>query len=115
MNSTQANFDGTKPYEGAAEGPDLERTEVVGSYPPNAFGLYDMHGNVSEWCADWYGRYPKGRVTDPQGPETGEHCIVRGGGWVNAAQRCRAAVRAGLASDYRHFDIGFRVCFSPQD
>jgi hypothetical protein len=81
LSSTQANFDGTYPYGGAAKGPALRRTTPVGSYPPNGWGLYDMHGNVFEWCADWYrdDYYPQSPRQDPPGPPGGSLRVVRGG------------------------------------
>jgi sulfatase modifying factor 1 len=65
----------------------------MGTYPPNAWGLYEMHGNVSEWCSDWYGPYTKKSQTDPKGPETGTERVVRSGGAINSPAVCRSAKR----------------------
>jgi formylglycine-generating enzyme required for sulfatase activity len=82
----------------------------VGSYPPNRWGLYDMHGNVWEWCLDWYAETYPGAVTDPKGPATGERRVLRGGSSDDAAACCRAANRgAGGYPVYRNADFGFRV------
>src|SRR5262249_11368647 len=83
LSSRQANFDGNAPYGGAAKGPWLRRTCKVGSYQPNGFGLFDMHGNLFQWCNDWYGRdyYKDSPRQDPQGPDEGTARIVRGGSW----------------------------------
>ncbi len=93
LNGTQANCDGNNPYGTTKKGPYLEKTSPVGSYPANAWGLYDMHGNVWEWCQDWYGDYPKQSVTDPRGPEVGSGCVLRGGSWRDGAAFCRSAYR----------------------
>jgi formylglycine-generating enzyme required for sulfatase activity len=83
-------------------------TKAVGQKPANAWGLHDMHGNVWEWCADWYDTYP-GTVTDPTGPVSGSFRVIRGGSWVNGAGDCRSAQRNGGNPAVRGSFIGFRV------
>jgi formylglycine-generating enzyme required for sulfatase activity len=86
-----------------------DKTAPVGHYKLNAWGLYDMHGNVWEWCADWYGDYPSGAVTDPTGPTSGSCRVGRGGGWVIYATRCRSANRDSRGPGSRYYDLGFRL------
>ena len=109
LNGTQANCDGNYPYGTTQKGPYLGKTSPVGSYPANAWGLYDMHGNVWEWCQDWHGDYPKQSVTDPRGPEVGSDRVLRGGGWSNGAVHCRSAFRYWLDPSYRLDWNGFRL------
>ena len=111
LNGRQANCDGTLPYGTDTKGPDLEKTSPIGTYPANAWGLYDMHGNVWEWCSDWSGEYPTGSVTDPIGPATGSLRVFRGGCWIKDAVLCRSAYRNGDVPPIRRF-LGFRVALS---
>jgi formylglycine-generating enzyme required for sulfatase activity len=85
----------------------------VGQKKPNGWGLYDMHGNIWEWCHDWYGDYPGGSVTDPQGAATGSYRMGCGGGWNNVASFCLSAGRDLSAPGYRSAYLGFRPVLAP--
>jgi len=89
-----------------------DKTQPVGQKKPNAWGLYDMHGSVWEWCADWHGNYPKGAVTDPQGPASGMFRVLRGGCWRLLPKSCRSAYRYFSSPGGRFFIFGFRVVAS---
>jgi sulfatase modifying factor 1 len=124
LTSSEANFNGKYPVGGADNGPYLRRTATVGSYEPNAFGLYDMHGNVAEWCADWYDPeyYFDSPEEDPFGPPFGVvsttftnngnqnfFVVVRGGCWVDDGRACRSAYRFRAMPNTQYRLIGFRV------
>jgi formylglycine-generating enzyme required for sulfatase activity len=117
---TQANFNGNFPFGGAAKGAFLNKTAKVGSYPPNAFGLHDMHGNVAEWCADFYdpNYYKNSPKENPPGPAKGVVStgfrdaffqVVRGGCWLDEARACRSAYRFRLQPSEPYRWVGLRV------
>jgi formylglycine-generating enzyme required for sulfatase activity/serine/threonine protein kinase len=113
LNGKQANCNGNYPYGADEEGPYKGRTTKVGEYGVNPWGLCDMHGNVYQWCADYYGPYDESLTkADPLRAVKyfEERRILRGGSWLNGAKLCRTAVRS-LAPDGRTFLVGFRVCF----
>ena len=125
LTAVQANFNGKYPYGNDEEGKYLRSTANVGSYKPNAFGLYDMHGNVSEWCSDWYDKeyYYDSPKEDPLGPPVGVtptdfqtkskqpkyYLVVRGGSWLDDARACRSACRFRGMPEINYRLTGFRV------
>jgi sulfatase modifying factor 1 len=116
LDSSQANFDGNFPYGGAKDGVYREKTMPVGSFRPNAWGLYDLHGNVWELCSDWYDPdYYRSRPNpdnDPRGPSDGSFGVERGGAWRNVADECRSASRSRYLPGFRYNSIGVRLARS---
>lgn len=118
LSSRQANFKGDFPYNGAEKGPTLGRVARVGSYLPNAWGIYDMHGNVFEWCRDWYHSTLRGgadpdlssaRPTATRNSDGTVSRVRRGGCWADEGWACRSACRVRFEPERRADHIGFRV------
>jgi len=120
ISADEANYWGHYPYliednyfsQGNLEtrpGVYRQTTVAVGSFEPNAWGLYDMHGNVGEWVWDWYGSYEMDAQTDPTGPASGTRRVYRGGGWNDFAKNLRSAYRATLPPDSTSFNLGLRL------
>jgi formylglycine-generating enzyme required for sulfatase activity len=109
INSDLANYNGTIAYGRGKKGVYRQQTTLVDSFPPNAWGLCDMHGNVWEWCADGYGPYPARYVTDLQGVQGADRRVLRGGSWLNGPDGCRSAARGRSAPVFWSNRCGFRV------
>ena len=113
----QVNYNGSYPYGNASKGLDRGETTKVGSFPSNAWGLHDMHGNVREWCQDWYGEnyYSESPSRDPRGPSSGTYRVLRGGSWNSNAKHCLSANRNWFVPDLSYVNSGFRlVVVSPR-
>lgn len=113
LSSQQANFYGPSPYGGVEKGEYREKTVAVGSFPANAWGIHDMHGNVYEWCLDWYTDSLAGGE-DPVVTTEAEARVIRGGTWNRKASSCRSAYRYSAYPYTRSYNIGFRVVLIPE-
>jgi len=109
LTTSQANYNGNYPYNENAKGEYREKTLPVGSFSPNAWGLYDMHGNVWEWCSDYYADYSAEAQTNPKGPSLQPGRLIRGAGWSGSAQFCRSAHRLAFDPIQRCSWLGFRI------
>jgi formylglycine-generating enzyme required for sulfatase activity len=109
ITTSQANYNGNYPYNNNAKGTYREKTTTVGSFASNPWGLYDMHGNVYEWCWDWYGGYSMANQTDPVGASSGAARVQRGGSWCDDARRLRSASRIVSTPSLRNIILGFRL------
>jgi len=110
INTNLANYNGTNPYDIYVTGEDRKKTTAVGSFAPNSWGLYDMHGNVFEWCWDWFGNYAGRNQEDPAGAVSGTKRVLRGGSWMSSMPQIRSAFRhSAPPSGSREPNIGFRV------
>jgi formylglycine-generating enzyme required for sulfatase activity len=118
LSSSQANFNGKYPYGNALEVTWVKKTTPVASYQPNAWGLYDMHGDVYEWVEDiWADSYNGLAVDGSPNANNGDpsYRVLRGGSWTNHAKDCCSAYRYRVAPDYRASDSGFRVVAVPRN
>jgi formylglycine-generating enzyme required for sulfatase activity len=109
ISAEQANYDGNYPYSNNAKGTYRKRTIEVGSLAPNPWGLYDMHGNMWEWCWDWFGAYDSGAQIDPMGASSGSDRVIRGGSWGSNGQYLRSANRYNYTPSDRRYNIGLRL------
>ncbi|WP_076792423.1 formylglycine-generating enzyme family protein [Chlorobium sp. KB01] len=119
LTTERANYNGQNPSGSKPKGAYRENTVAVNSFAPNAWGLYNMHGNVWEWCSDWFDPafYEQckaaGTVTNPDGPEDGSRRVLRGASWFDFEEHCRSAYRIGGAALARNPNVGFRLVFVP--
>lgn len=110
LTSKQANFNGNEPYVNGEKSENRKKLLPVGTFAPNAFGLYDMHGNIWQWTNDWYGDYDVNDNVNPKGPDIGTKKVDRGGGFYDPAWRCRSSYRGGgTPPGNRGAGLSFRI------
>jgi formylglycine-generating enzyme required for sulfatase activity len=109
ITTDQANFDGKFVYPGGTPGIYRRSATPVRTFPPNAWGLFDMHGNAYQWCSDWYGPYPDGEVTDPLGADAGVTRVIRGGKYGSGPRYIRSAARYHYNPNNSSVVFGFRI------
>ena len=114
-NSNHYQYSGSNELGDVAwyDGNSGDKTHVVATKQPNELGLYDMSGNVWEWCSDWFGNYSSSSLTNPTGPNSGSYRVLRGGGWSSLARNCRSSYRHGVAPGNGSLDDGLRLVLVP--
>ena len=110
LSAEQANYDGNLPYADGEKGQYREETVAVKEFEASPWGLYQVHGNVWEWCEDWYGAYESDAAVNPRGAESGEGRVIRGGCWSSSGRWLRAAYRDSFGPGIRSSYLGFRLC-----
>lgn len=109
LSTEQANYDGNNPYHKGKKGEYRKRVVDVLQFQVNPWGLYQMHGNVWEWCSDWLGEYAIDDNVDPQGVSEGQSRVLRGGSWISYGRYLRSANRYANGPVFRNFNVGFRL------